>query len=155
MYLGSLYIITEDGRSEKEIKKRILIALTTFTNMRTLLSCRGINLKITSNKMLYPADTYGAETWTITKSVLSRLDAFELWVYRRVLTTSNFVSCAFVDNSAPYISASLICPCPVHIPLDIHVHFPVAQHSRHLLSLPPALHYVGDFRIEFSIFRQR
>ena len=42
MYLGSL--ITEDGRSEKEIKKRIMIARSTFTNMRTLLSCRGINL---------------------------------------------------------------------------------------------------------------
>ena len=43
MYLGSL--ITEDVRCEKEIKRRIMIARTTFTNMRTLLSCRGINLK--------------------------------------------------------------------------------------------------------------
>ena len=43
MYLGIL--ITEDGRCEKEIKIRILIALATFTNMGTLLSCRGINLK--------------------------------------------------------------------------------------------------------------
>ena len=43
MYLGSL--ITEDGRSEKEIKRRIMIARSTFTNTRTLLSCRGINLK--------------------------------------------------------------------------------------------------------------
>ena len=42
-YLISL--ITEDGRSEKEIKRRIMIARTTFTDMRTLLSCHGINLK--------------------------------------------------------------------------------------------------------------
>ena len=35
----------EHGRSEYEIKRRIMIAWTTFTNMRTLLSCRGINLK--------------------------------------------------------------------------------------------------------------
>ena len=42
MYLGSL--ITEDGRSEKAIKRRIMIARSTFTNMGTLLSCRGINL---------------------------------------------------------------------------------------------------------------
>ncbi len=42
MYPGSLI---EDWRSEKEIKRRRMIALTTFTNMRTLLSCRGINLK--------------------------------------------------------------------------------------------------------------
>ena len=43
MHLGSL--ITEDGRSEIEIKRRIMIARTTFTNTRTLLSCRRINLK--------------------------------------------------------------------------------------------------------------
>ena len=43
VYLGSL--ITEDGRSEKEIKRKIVIARTTFTNMRPLLSCRCINLK--------------------------------------------------------------------------------------------------------------
>ena len=43
MYLGSF--ITEDGRSEKEIKRRIMIARTTFTNTRTLLSCLGIILK--------------------------------------------------------------------------------------------------------------
>ena len=57
MYLGSL--ITEDGRCEKEIKRRIMIARTTFTNMRTLLSCRGIHLKtrLRATKMLHLADT--------------------------------------------------------------------------------------------------
>ena len=48
MYLGSL--IREDGRSEKEIKRRLMIARTTFTNMRTLLSCPGINLKTRSGR---------------------------------------------------------------------------------------------------------
>ena len=43
MYLGSS--ITEDGRFEKEIKRRMMIAWTTFTNRKTLLSYRGINLK--------------------------------------------------------------------------------------------------------------
>ena len=71
-----------------------MIDRTTFTNMRTLLSCRGINLNtnlsIKSDKMLHiwPTLFYGAETWTITKSLLSRLDAFEMWVYRRVLKIS-------------------------------------------------------------------
>ena len=86
MYLGSL--ITEDGRCKKEIKRRIMIARTTFTNMRTLLSCRGINLKTRLRAIkcyIWPTLFYGAETWTITKSLLSRLDAFEMWVYRRVL----------------------------------------------------------------------
>ena len=85
MYLGSL--ITEDGRSEKEIKRRIMIARSTFTYMRTLLSCRGINLKTRLRAIkcyIWPTLFYGAETWTTTKSLLSRLDAFEMWVYRRV-----------------------------------------------------------------------
>ena len=89
MYLGSL--ITEDGRSEKEIKRRRMIARSTFTNMRTLLSCRGINLKTRLRAIkcyIWPTLFYGAETWTTTKSLLSRLDAFEMRVYRRVLKTS-------------------------------------------------------------------
>ena len=46
--------------------------------------------------------------------------------------------------------------CSVHLPLDLHVHSPIAQHSRHSLPvLPPALHSVCDFRIQFSILRQR
>ena len=89
LYIGSL--ITEDGRSEKEIKKRIMITRTTFTNTITLLSCRGINLKTilrAISSYIWPTLFYGAETWTITKSLLSRLDAFEMWIYRRVLKIS-------------------------------------------------------------------
>ncbi len=91
MYLGSL--ITEDGRSEKEIKRRIMIARTTFTNMRPLLSCRCINLKTRLRAIkcyIWPTLFYGAEslTWPITKSLLPRLGAFEMWVYLRVLKIS-------------------------------------------------------------------
>ena len=89
VYLGSL--TTEDGRSEKEIKRIIMIARSTFTNMRTLLSCRGINLKTRLRAIkfyIWATLFYGAETWTITKSLLSKLDAFEMWVYRRVLKIS-------------------------------------------------------------------
>ncbi len=77
VYLASL--ITEDGRSEKEIKRRIMIARSTFTNMRTLLWCRGINLKTRLRAIkcyIWPTLFYGVETWTITTSLLSRLDAF-------------------------------------------------------------------------------
>ena len=68
-----------------------MIARTTFTNMITLLSCRGINLKTRLRAItcyIWPTLFYGADTWTITKSLLSRLDAFEMWVYRRVLKIS-------------------------------------------------------------------
>ena len=89
MYLGSL--ITEDGRSENEIKRRRMIARTTFTNMKTLLSCRGIHLKTRLRAIkcyIWPTLFYEAGTWTITKSLLTRLDAFEMWVYCRVLKIS-------------------------------------------------------------------
>ena len=68
-----------------------MIARSTFTNMRTLLSWRGINLKTRLRAIkcyIWPTLFNGAETWTITKSLLSRIDAFEMWVYRRVLTIS-------------------------------------------------------------------
>ena len=68
-----------------------MIAGTTFTNMRTLLSCRGINLKTRLRAIkcyIWPTLLYEAETWTITKSLLSTLDAFDMWVYRRVLKIS-------------------------------------------------------------------
>ena len=75
MYLG----VTEDGRSEKETMIIIMIALTKFTNIRTLLSCRGTNLKTRLRAIkwyVWPTLFYGAETWAIKKSLLSRLDAF-------------------------------------------------------------------------------
>ena len=65
--------------------------MTTFTNMRTLLSCQGINLKTRLRAIqcyIWPTLFYGAETWTMTKSLLSRLDAFEMWIYRRVMKIS-------------------------------------------------------------------
>ena len=70
---------------------------------------------------------------------------------------SNVFSSAFFNAhvSAPYIS---VCPTIVlyTFPFDLHVHSPVAQHHRHSLPvLPPALHSVCDFRIQFSILRQR
>ena len=84
-------LITENGISEREIKRRRMIARTTFTNMRTLLSCRGINMKTGLRAIkcyVWPTLFYGAETWTITKFMLSRLDACEMKVYRIVLKIS-------------------------------------------------------------------
>ena len=89
--LSNIIHVFWDGRSEKEINRRIMVARTTLTNMRTLLPCRGINLKTRLRAIkcyVWPTLFYGADTWTITKSLLSRLDAFEVWVYRRVLPIS-------------------------------------------------------------------
>ena len=57
------------------------------SGMRTLTSCRGINLKTRLRAIkgyVWPTLFYGEETRIITKSLLSRLDAFEMWIYPRV-----------------------------------------------------------------------
>ena len=59
--------------------------------MRTPLSCRGIHLKTRLRAIqcyIWPTLLYGAEIWTITKCLLSRLDAFEMWLYGIVLNIS-------------------------------------------------------------------
>ena len=85
-YLGQK--ITEDGRCEEEIKRRINIAKTTFTKMTKVLTSRKIPLN-TRKRILkcYVWSTlqYGAETWTITESMAKKIAAFEMWTYRRML----------------------------------------------------------------------
>ena len=86
MYLGSL--ITEDERSKKETKRSIMIARATFTNMRTLLSCRGINLKTRLRAIkcyVWPTLFYWAERWTMTKSLFQTWCLWDVDIYRRVL----------------------------------------------------------------------
>ena len=70
-YLGQK--ITEDGRCEEEIKRRINIAKTTFSKMSKVLKSKKIALN-TRKRILQ----YGVETWTITASMAKRLSAFEM-----------------------------------------------------------------------------
>ena len=77
-------------------------------------------------------------------------------IHRSILisVTSNLFSCAFFNAlvSAPHINAGISTVLYTLIPRDLHVHSFVAQHS--LPVIPPALHSVGDFRIQFSVLRQ-
>ena len=86
MYLG--HKITEDGRCDEEIKRRIGIARTAFSKMNSILAKPQISLK-TRMRILYcciwPPLLYGAETWTISKPMRDRLIAFEMWCYRKML----------------------------------------------------------------------
>jgi hypothetical protein len=88
-YLGQK--ITEDGRCEEEIKRRINIAKTTFSKMTKILTSRKINVE-TRKRILqcYVWSTllYGAETWTISENMAKRLSALEMWCYRRMLRIS-------------------------------------------------------------------
>ena len=85
-YLGQK--MTEDGRCEEEIKRRISIAKTTFSKMTKVLTSRKIPLNTRKRILqcyIWSTLQYGAETWTITESMTKRLIAFEMWTYRRML----------------------------------------------------------------------
>ena len=79
VYLGS--ITTKDGISEGEIKRRIEIARNAFNNMKSVLSSRNISINTRMRlTKCYVSSTplCGAETWTITKTLTKRIDAFEM-----------------------------------------------------------------------------
>ena len=83
VYLGS--ITTEYGKSEVEIKRRIEIAKNTFNNMKSVLLSRNtsLNTRMRLTKCyVWSTLLYGAETWTITKTLNKRIDTFEMWTYK-------------------------------------------------------------------------
>ena len=85
-FLGSK--ITADGYCSHEIKRCLLIGRKVVTNPDSLLKSRDITLptKIHLVKaMVFPVVMYGCESWTINKAELQRIDAFELWCWRRLL----------------------------------------------------------------------
>ena len=89
VYLGG--ITTEDVKSEVEIERRIEIARNPFNNMKSVLSSRNIsiNTRMSLTKCyVWLTLLYGAEMWTITKTLTKRIDAFEMWMYRQMLSIS-------------------------------------------------------------------
>ena len=89
VYLGS--ITAEDGTREVGIKRRVEIARNTFNNMKHVLSSRNISINTRMRLMkcyVWSTLLYGAETWTITKTLTKRIDAFEMWTYRWMLRIS-------------------------------------------------------------------
>ena len=86
IFLGSK--ITADGDSSHEIKRRLLLGSKVMTNLDSILKSRDITLsrKVHLVKaMVFPVVMYGCESWTIKKAERSRIDAFELWCWRRLL----------------------------------------------------------------------
>ena len=89
VYLG--YMATEDGKCDKEFKKGIGIARTAFESMAKILTSRKISIELRSRiAKCYILSTlvYGAETWILTKVTSDKLEAFEMWLYRRMLRIS-------------------------------------------------------------------
>ena len=86
LFLGSK--ITADGDCSHEIKRCLLLGRKAMTNLDSLLKSRDITLptKVPLVKALvFPVVMYGCESWTIKKAEHGRIDAFELWCWRRLL----------------------------------------------------------------------
>ena len=80
--------ITADGDCSHEIKRHVLLGRKVMTNLDSILKSRDITLptKVHLVKaMVFPVVMYGCESWTIKKAECQRIDAFELWCWRRLL----------------------------------------------------------------------
>ena len=84
-FLGSK--ITADGDCSHEIKRRLLLGRKVMTNLDSIFKSRDITLptKVGLVKaMVFPVVMYGCESWTVKKAEHQRIDAFELWCWRRL-----------------------------------------------------------------------
>ena len=88
LFCGGGSKITADGDCSHEIKRHLLLARKGMTNLDSILKSRDITLptKVHLVKaMVFPVVMYGCETWTVKKAECRRIDAFELWCWRRLL----------------------------------------------------------------------
>ena len=86
MFWGSK--ITADGDCSHEFKRHLLLGRKVMTNLDSILKSRDITLptKVRLVKaMVFPVVMYGCESWTVKKAECRRIDAFELWCWRRLL----------------------------------------------------------------------
>ena len=87
LFLGGSKI-TADGDCSHEIKRRLLLGRKVMTNLDSIFKSRDITLptKVRLVKaMVFPVVMYGCESWTVKKAERPRIDAFELWCWRRLL----------------------------------------------------------------------
>ena len=80
--------ITADGDCSHEIKRRLLLGRKVMTNLDSIFKSRDITLltKVPLVKaMVFPVVMSGCESWTVKKAERQRIDAFELWCWRRLL----------------------------------------------------------------------
>ena len=85
-FLGSK--VTADGDCSPEIKRHLLLGKKVMTNLDSILKSKDIALSTKVHlvkAMVFPVVMYGCESWTIKKAELQRIDAFELWCWRRLL----------------------------------------------------------------------
>ena len=81
--------ITANGNCSHEIKRCLLLGRKAMTNLDSILKSRDITLPTkvhTVKTMVFPVAMYRCESWTVKKAEPQRIDAFELWYWRRLLT---------------------------------------------------------------------
>ena len=86
IFLGSK--ITADGDCSHEIKRRLLLGRKVMTNLDSILKSRDITLPTKVRlvrAMVFPVVMYGCESWIVKKAEYWRIDAFQLWCWRRLL----------------------------------------------------------------------
>ena len=86
IFLGSK--ITTDGDCSHEIKRRLLLGRKVMTSLDSILKSRNISLPTKFHlvkAMVFPVIMYGCESWTVQKAEHHKIDAFELWCWRRLL----------------------------------------------------------------------
>ena len=86
IFLGSK--VTADGDCSHEIKRRLLLGRKVMTNLDNILKSRDITLSTKVHlvkAMVFPVVMYGCESWTTKKAEHRRIDAFELWCWKRLL----------------------------------------------------------------------
>ena len=89
LFLGSK--ITTDNDCSHEIRRRLLLGEKAMTNLDGVLKsssvlCQHLLTKVRIIKaMVFPVVMYGCESWTVKKAECQRIDAFELWCWRRLL----------------------------------------------------------------------
>ena len=80
--------ITADGDCSHEIKRRLLLGRKVMTNLDSTFKIRDITLPtkvLLFKAIVFPVVMYGYESWTVNKAECQRIDAFELWCWRRLL----------------------------------------------------------------------
>ena len=77
--------ITADGDCSHEIRRQLLLGRKAMTNLDRMLKSRDITLPTKVKTMVFPVVTYGCESWIIRKAEGQRIDALELWCWRRLL----------------------------------------------------------------------
>ena len=123
IFLGSK--ITADGHCSHEIKRHLLLGRKVMTNLDSILKSRDIALptKVRIVKaMVFPLVMYGCESWTIKTAECGRIDAFELWCWRRLESPLDYKEIQLVhpkgDQSWVFIGGTDEAKTPILWPPD-------------------------------------